>query len=112
MFLASRFGMLTRVADCPFKQRGADRLRNFVPTLSCASAVEAPRCGVKIKFGAARSGESSGNGSIFKYVESAAPRYVHLQPLASAASSIKPPRAQLMMRTPGFVFEMRAVSRR
>src|SRR5438045_4285507 len=62
--LASRSGMLTALRIVPSSSAARIDCAISIPTLSCASAVEAPRCGVKIKFGAARSGESSGNGSI------------------------------------------------
>src|SRR5207248_1957144 len=43
-----------------------------IPTLSCASAVEEPRCGVRTSFAIFRNGESAGNGSVSK-TSSAAP---------------------------------------
>src|ERR1700730_15211391 len=52
--LASRFGMLTALRIVPSSNAARMDCAISMPTLSCASAVEAPKCGVKIKFGAER----------------------------------------------------------
>ena len=72
-------------------------------TLTCASVVDAPRCGVETKLGVPNSGEAVAGSST--NTSSAAPAiWPESSPAFSAASSISPPRAQLMMRTPGLVF--------
>ena len=73
------------------------------PTRSCASDVDAPRCGVSTTLGAARSGLSEAIGST-EYTSTAAPaRWPECSASARAASSTIPPRATLRTIAPGFV---------
>ena len=109
--LASRFGMLTALRMVPSSSTARMDCAISMPTLSCASAVDAPRCGVSTRLGALRNGESAGSGSVSKTSSAAPATCPSCNALSSAASSIKPPRAQLMMRTPRFVFCSRASSR-
>ena len=76
--------MLTALRIVPSRSAARIDCAISIPTLSCASAVEAPRCGVKTRFGAARNGESSGSGSISK-TSSAAGDYTDLVELSAAA---------------------------
>ena len=52
--LASRFGMLTALRIVPSSNAARTDCAISMPTLSCASAVDAPRCGVRTRFGAER----------------------------------------------------------
>mmetsp|Transcript_26064 Transcript_26064/g.50614 ORF Transcript_26064/g.50614 Transcript_26064/m.50614 type:complete len:345 (-) Transcript_26064:228-1262(-) len=73
-------------------------------TLACASSVEAPRCGVAMTFGCLISGHSSSFGGSLSKTSSAAPATCPLSSACrSASSSMMPPRAQLTMRTLGFI---------
>ena len=73
-----------------------------VPARSCASAVDAPRCGVTTTCGSSNSGLSV-HGSVAN-TSRPAPRTCPLViASASACSSISPPRAALTMMTPGLV---------
>ena len=64
--------MLTALRIVPSSNAARIDCAISIPTLSCASAVEAPRCGVRTRFEIFRSGESAGNGSVSK-TSSAAP---------------------------------------
>src|SRR5439155_784622 len=75
-------------------------------TFTCASPVEAPRCGVQITCSIPRSGWPAGGGSFSSTSRAAPATWPLLMAAASAASSTMPPRAQLTMRTPR---RMRAV---
>ena len=70
--------------------------------MTCASVVEAPRCGVETKLGVPNSGEALA-GSSTNTSSAAPPIWPESSPALSAASSISPPRAQLMIRTPFLV---------
>ena len=109
--LASRFGMFTALRMVPSSSTARIDWAISIPTLSCASAVDAPRCGVRTILGAPRKGESAGSGSISKTSSAAPATRRSRNACASTASSTRPPRAQLMMRTPRFVFLSRAASR-
>ena len=108
---ASRLGMFTALRIVPSSSTARIDCAISIPTLSCASAVDAPRCGVRTRFCALRNGESGGSGSISKTSSAAPATCPSCNALASASSSTKPPRAQLMMRTPRFAFCKRAPSR-
>ena len=72
-------------------------------TLIWASLVDAPRCGVTMTFGCSSSGLPTGGS--FSKTSSAAPATLpDLNASSNAASSMMPPRAQLMIRTPFFIF--------
>src|SRR5207253_997243 len=53
---ASSVGMLTALRIVPSSKASRMDCAISIPTLSCASAVEAPRCGVRTSFGIFRSG--------------------------------------------------------
>ena len=73
-----------------------------VPALSCASLVEAPRCGVTTTLSNAKSGESV-VGSFANTSSAAPPRCPLSIALASASSSTMPPRAVFTRRAPCFI---------
>ena len=108
---ASRFGTFTALRIVPSRSAARTDCAISIPTLSCASTVDAPKCGVSTTFGALRKGESLGNGSISNTSSAAPATWPACNASASAASSINPPRAQLMMRTPRLVFPKRTASR-
>ena len=99
---AERLGMLSALVTPPLTRKSAICSATCSATLTCASLVDAPRCGVQMKFGVPNSGLSLA-GSVWN-TSSAAPATWPLSSAAfSAASSIRPPRAQLMIRTPFLV---------
>ena len=73
-------------------------------TFTCASSVEAARCGVSVTFSTPKSGCSFSGGSV-AYTSRAAPA-ISLEVSASwsAASSTTPPRDVLMTRAVFFIF--------
>ena len=71
------------------------------PALSCASAVDAPRCGVTTTLSNANSGDSV-VGSFANVSIAAPPRRPSPIASASASSSTMPPRPALIRRMPGF----------
>src|SRR5579875_126431 len=71
-----------------------------VPAFSCASCVLAPRCGVTTTLGNSKSGLAV-VGSVAKTSRPTPPTRPSLSAIASASSSTRPPRAALMMMTPG-----------
>ncbi len=71
-----------------------------MPALSCASTVEAPRCGVTTTLSKPNSGLSV-HGSVTNTSSPAPATRPSLSASASACSSTRPPRAALMMRTSG-----------
>ena len=73
-----------------------------VPARSCASPVDAPRCGVTTTCGSSNSGLSV-VGSLANTSMPAPRTCPDLTASASASSSTSPPRAALTMITPGFV---------
>ena len=72
------------------------------PAFSCASSVDAPRCGVTITLSRARRGEPVG-GSFTKTSNPAPAMTPDVRARCSASSSINPPRATLMMNAVGFI---------
>jgi len=80
-------------------------------TRTCASAVDAPRCGVRTVLGASSSGESRG-GSEAKTSTPAPPSRPSRSASARAASSTIPPRATLRTIAPGRMVAMAAASSR
>ena len=103
--------MFTALRMVPSSRAARIECAISIPTLSCASAVDAPRCGVRTRLGAPRNGELVGSGSTSKTSSAADATCPSCNAFTSAGSSIKPPRAQLMMRTPRLVFCNRAASR-
>ncbi|CKT75584.1 Uncharacterised protein [Mycobacterium tuberculosis] len=80
-----------------------------VPARSCASAVDAPRCGVTTTCASSNSGLSV-HGSVANTSRPAARTWPPVIASASAASSTRPPRAALTMMTPGLVFASASLS--
>ena len=77
------------------------------PALSCASTVDAPRCGVTTTSSSSNSGESV-HGSVANTSIAAPATCLARIASASAASSMIPPRATLMIRRLGFAFASRS----
>ena len=75
-------------------------LRHLQGTFSCASLVEAPRCGVQM-ISSARTGDFLFAGSTANTSSPAPPTCPLAMASAKSSSTISPPRAQLMIRTPG-----------
>ena len=76
------------------------------PAFSCASSVDAPRCGVTTTFGSAssrRAGPPSTGGSVVKTSSPAPAMAPVVSASYSASSSIRPPRATLMTYAVGFI---------
>ena len=105
---ASTFGMFTALRTSPLISIARICCATSMPTFSCASAVLAPRCGVRTMFGSERSGKSAGGGSTSYTSSAAAATWRLFSASYSAFSSMSPPRAQLMIRTPFFVFASRS----
>ena len=97
-----------RVANCSFEQRGADRLRDLDADTFLRFGGGSAEMRSKNKIRRGRKGESFGKGSVSKTSSAAAATCRSCNALAKAASSINPPRAQLMMRTPRFIFDNRS----
>ncbi len=95
-------GTLTALgANCPLRAR-ATCSATCVPARSCASLVEAPRCGVLTTWSYLKR-MSSVVGSL-GYTSTAAAATLPLSMArARASSSTMPPRATLMTRTPSFI---------
>ena len=74
------------------------------PALSCASRVLAPRCGVTTICGIENNGDSV-IGSLVNTSSAAPAMRPSLTAVASASSSIMPPRATLITRSSGFAFK-------
>src|SRR4029450_12209386 len=89
---ASRLGMFTALRMVPSSSAARIACAISIPTLSCASAVEAPRCGVRTRLGAPRNGESAGSGSVSKTSNAAAATCPSCKALRTAFSSIKATR--------------------
>ncbi len=94
--------MLSALVTPPETRKSASCSATWIATLTCASVVDAPRCGVEMKFGVPNSGLSLA-GSTLNTSSAAPPIWPESRPAFSASSSIRPPRAQLMMRTPFLV---------
>ena len=94
--------MLIAFATAPVSRKSLICSATCSATFSCASAVAAPRCGVQTTFSSANSGLSVA-GSVSNTSSAAPATWPAAIASASAASSTRPPRAQLMMRTPCFV---------
>ena len=93
--------MTTNLAEPPFRT-SIHCFETEAATFCCASTVLAPRCGVLITSFSFMIADSAG-GSV-SYTSSAAPATLPLFIASqSASSSIIPPRAQLMIRTPSFI---------
>ncbi len=85
--------------NSPRSARRTDRA-TARPALSCASWVEAPRCGVTTTLSSSNSGEEV-VGSVANTSIPAPPTRPSRTASASADSSMSPPRASLTMITPG-----------
>ena len=94
-------GMLSALVTAPVSRKSDICSATWIATLTCASLVDAPRWGVETKPGVPNSGEAEAGSST--NTSSAAPAtWPDSSASFSAASSTRPPRAQLMMRTPFF----------
>mmetsp|Transcript_16465 Transcript_16465/g.46423 ORF Transcript_16465/g.46423 Transcript_16465/m.46423 type:complete len:213 (+) Transcript_16465:613-1251(+) len=72
-------------------------------TPSCASTVEAPRCGVSTTLSSAKRGLSAGGGSTLNTSRAAPAMVPSAKASARSASLMTPPRATLMIRAEGFI---------
>ncbi len=95
--------MFTENWTWPRSKKSASSRAASTATLTWASSVEAPRWGVTSTAGCLTSGWSAGGGSGSKTSIAAPATLPAFSASSSAASSIRPPRAQLMIRTPGFI---------
>ena len=95
-------GTLSALVTPPVSRKSDICSATWMATLTWASSVEAPRCGVEMKLGVPNSGDALA-GSSTKTSSAAPPTWPESSAAFSATSSISPPRAQLMMRTPFFV---------
>ena len=95
-------GMLSALVTPPETRKSAICSATWIATLTCASVVDAPRCGVETNPGVPNSGDEVA-GSLWNTSSAAPAIWPESSPAFSAASSISPPRAQLMMRTPCLV---------
>ena len=77
------------------------------PALSCASSVDAPRCGDTTTWGSSKSGDSV-QGSLANTSRPAPATMPSRMASASASSSTMPPRAVLTMRMPGLALASRS----
>ena len=99
-------GMLIAFATAPVSRKSLICSAICSATFSCASAVAAPRCGVHTTFSSPNSGDGVA-GSVSNTSSAAPATCPDSIASASAASSTSPPRAQLMMRTPGLRLRQR-----
>ncbi len=90
-----------------------------MPTLSCASAVEAPRCGVSTTFGRSRNGKSGGRRLLLVNVQRGAAHLAALQRLEQrrfvhqpAARAIDDAHALLRFREAGGIQHVMRLRRR
>src|SRR5580693_3460338 len=95
-------GMLMALATAPVSRKSLICSATCRATFSCASIVAAPRWGVQTTFSSVNSGEEMA-GSVSNTSRAAPATWPDLIASARAASSSRPPRAQLMMRTPSRV---------
>ena len=75
----------------------------MVLTACCASLVDAPKCGVKMRLGLLRNLESAGKGSVTKVSSAAPAKCPSSRHFNNASSSTRPPRAALMTYEPFFI---------
>ncbi len=77
------------------------------PALSCASSVDAPRCGETTTWGRSKRGDSV-QGSLANTSRPAPATMPSRMASASASSSTMPPRAVFTIRMPGFALARRS----
>jgi hypothetical protein len=95
--------MFTALATAPLRRKSRTSIAASSATFSWASAVDAPRCGVRTTFGAPRSGWSGGAGSV-ENTSMPAPAMVPARSAsASACSSTIPPRETFSTRAVFFI---------
>ncbi len=100
--------MLTAFVTRPPSSAATTCSATITPARSCASSVEAARCGVTTTFGAASSGPEYGSA---EKTSIAAPATLPDSSAAiSAGSSTSSPRAAFTMRTPSFIRPIAAAS--
>ena len=102
MSFGSIGGMFTAVVTTPPVSAAATCSATCSPARSCASTVDAPRCGVTTTLGLPNSGWSV-IGSDLKTSSAAPATLPDSMASASATSSSSCPRAQLTIRTPSFI---------
>ena len=96
--------MFTAFRATPFFRYSTICSAMRTPTISCASSVDPPMCGVAITLLPANSGYPAGGGSSRNTSSEAEATLPESSALRSAFSSISSPRAQFTMRTPGFIW--------
>jgi hypothetical protein len=94
---------LTAFLISPRSAKATNCSATSMATFSCASSVDAPRCGVQITFGWPTSGLPAGVGSSTKTSRAAPPRCPESSAASSAPSSTMPPRAALTSSAPFFI---------
>jgi hypothetical protein len=99
------------VTDRAFEQHGADRLRNFNAHALLRFRRRCAEMRRKNNIGRTAQRRIGRQRFNFENIQRAPATCPSRNACASAASSTRPPRAQLMMRTPRFVFINRAASR-
>jgi len=102
--------MLTALRMTPPFRTSAICSATSTPTASCASAVDAPRCGVSVTLGNFLSSLAAARGSSSYTSSPAAATCPLLSAATSADSLMMPPRAQLKIRTPRLHFARAASS--
>ena len=100
-------GMLTALIATPFFRYSTICSTMRTPTISCASSVEPAMCGVASTVSSAKQRQLGGRRLRLEHVQRGAGHFAGFEspPRALAASTISP-RAQLMIRTPGFICAM------
>ena len=101
--------MLTAVVTTPPVSAAVTCSAVTTPARSCASAVEAPRCGVTTTSSRSRIG-CPVKGSSGKTSSAAPATLPDSSPSTSASRSISSPRAQLTIRTPSRIFPIASAS--
>ena len=101
-------GMLTAFETSPPSSAATTCSATITPARSCASSVEAARCGVMTTFSSSSSSPSYGSA---EKTSSAAPATLPERiASASASSSTSSPRAALTIRTPSRIFAIASAS--
>ena len=101
--------MLTALVTTPPLSAAITCSAVTTPARSCASAVEAPRCGVTTTSSRAKSG-CSVKGSEGKTSSAAPPSLPDSSPAWTASRSTSSPRAQLTTRAPSFIAAIASAS--
>ena len=86
---------LTALRTMPSLRKPTNTSASSIATFSCASRVDAPRCGLAIRFSCLNSGAGSG-GSLPNTSSAAPASWPDVSASSTASSSTMPPRAQLI----------------